>query len=105
MTVVDPIEKFTEWFEKARDCEPDLPEAMSLSTVSTDGQPSSRMVLMKSYDKNGFVFYTNLNSRKGQEFRSTPKTACFLLEVSQTPNSHRRRHIRGFCGGRFLFCQ
>ena len=78
MTVVHPIEKFTEWFEKARDCEPDFPEAMSLSTVSTDGQPSSRMVLMKSYDKNGFVFYTNLNSRKGQEFRSTPKAALLF---------------------------
>tara|TARA_B100001121_G_C18589940_1_gene574085 strand:+ start:322 stop:903 length:582 start_codon:yes stop_codon:yes gene_type:complete len=78
MTCENPIKKFSNWFEEAKKSEPELPEAMSVSTVSTDGQPSSRMVLMKSYDQKGFVFFTNLESRKGKEIYSTPKAALLF---------------------------
>ena len=78
MTCEDPIKKFSHWFEEAKKSEPELPEAMSVSTVSADGQPSSRMVLMKAYDQKGFVFYTNLESRKGTEIYSTPKAALLF---------------------------
>ncbi len=78
MSYEDPIKKFSFWFEEAKKSEPELPEAMSVSTVSTDGQPSSRMVLMKSYDQEGFVFFTNLDSRKGNEIHSMPKAALLF---------------------------
>ena len=78
MTCGDPIKKFSYWFEEAKQNELELPEAMSVSTVSADGQPSSRMVLMKAYDQKGFVFYTNLESRKGTEIYSTPKAALLF---------------------------
>ena len=78
MTQNDPISQFDSWFEDAKKSEPSLPEAMSVATVSADGQPSSRMVLLKSFDDQGFVFYTNLESRKGLEIKNNPKAALLF---------------------------
>lgn len=71
----DPYEKFTEWFEKAKESEPNDPNAMNLATTTPDGRPSSRMVLLKDVDTRGFVFYTNLESRKGGELAANPHVA------------------------------
>jgi pyridoxamine 5'-phosphate oxidase len=78
---MDPIAEFRALFAQAQAVDrrqlPD-PTAMSLATVSTDGTPSVRIVLLKGVDERGFVFYTNLNSRKGRELTATPRAAlCF----------------------------
>ena len=73
MSKNDPISQFESWFEEAKKSEPSLPEAMCLATVAADGQPSSRMVLLKSFDTEGFVFYTNMESRKGLEIKNNSK--------------------------------
>jgi len=61
----DPIVLFNEWFEEAKQKEINDPNAMNLSTISENLMPSSRIVLLKYFDKNGFVFYTNVESKKG----------------------------------------
>ena len=63
----NPLKLFQIWFEEAEAKEPDVPNAMSLSTVNANGRVSSRMVLLKGYDQRGFVFYTNIGSRKGRD--------------------------------------
>ena len=63
----NPLKFFETWFEEAEAKEPDVPNAMSLSTVNAKGRVSSRMVLLKGYDQRGFVFYTNIGSRKGRD--------------------------------------
>lgn len=74
----DPIELFREWLNAASESEINDPEAVALATVSADGQPSVRMVLMKGADDEGFRFYTNMESRKGRELAANPKAAlCF----------------------------
>jgi pyridoxamine 5'-phosphate oxidase len=74
----DPVELFQEWLKAASKTEPNDPEAMALATVGGDGQPSVRMVLLKSVDKKGFSFYTNMESRKGRELAENPRAAlCF----------------------------
>lgn len=74
----DPLELFTEWYENAEKTEINDPNAMSLATADKSGLPSVRMVLLKGFDTNGFVFYTNLESRKANEFKSNPNVAvCF----------------------------
>ncbi len=65
-----PIEQFTEWFEIAKEVDPDFADAMTLSTVSASGMPSSRLVLVKEFNEEGFVFYTNYTSRKALEINS-----------------------------------
>ncbi|WP_371188867.1 pyridoxamine 5'-phosphate oxidase [Thalassotalea maritima] len=74
----DPIEFFKHWFEEANDSGILLPEAMSVSTCSADGQPSSRMVLLKDFDQQGFVFYTNYGSRKSQDLAENQKVALLF---------------------------
>ena len=74
----DPIKLFVSWMEEAKLKEINDPEAMALSTVSSDGNPSVRMVLLKKIDCNGFVFFTNYNSRKSKEISSNPKAAICL---------------------------
>ena len=75
---MDPLELFTEWYENAKENEINDPNAMSLATADKNGMPSVRMVLLKGFDTNGFVFYTNLESRKANEFKSNPNVAaCF----------------------------
>ena len=76
METPEPL--FQSWLNEAIAAEPDVPDAMSLATVSADGQPSVRMVLLKGFDARGFVFYTNSHSRKGHDIAANPKGAlCF----------------------------
>jgi len=63
----EPFARFQEWFAEAAREEPDLPDAMTLATADANGRPSARMVLLKAADERGFVFYTNMDSRKGRE--------------------------------------
>ena len=74
----DPFALFDSWFAEARASEPNDPEAMALATVGADGQPSSRMVLLKGHGPDGFVFYTNLDSRKGGELAARPVAALLF---------------------------
>ncbi len=74
----DPFELFEKWFEEAKKKEINDPNALALGTASKEGIPSVRMVLLKDFDKNGFIFYTNLNSQKGNELKDNPNaTMCF----------------------------
>ena len=73
----DPIELFKLWMDDAKKLEPNDPNAVSLAT-SNNNLPSVRMVLLKDFSQNGFIFYTNLNSQKGNELKENPKAAmCF----------------------------
>jgi pyridoxamine 5'-phosphate oxidase len=74
----DPFELFRDWFADAGKSEPNDPDAMSLATVDDSGLPNVRMVLMKEWDKAGFVFYTNFESQKGQEILATEKAALLF---------------------------
>ena len=71
----EPLRLFADWFAEAKRSEPVNPEAMALATVDADGLPNARMVLLKGFDERGFVFYTNLDSVKGQELAAAPKAA------------------------------
>lgn len=71
----EPFALFAAWFKEARKSEPADPNAMALATVDASGMPNVRMVLLKDLDARGFVFYTNLESRKGQELLANPKAA------------------------------
>ena len=74
----DPIELFKAWMEEAKKTELNDPNALALATSDKDNNPSVRMVLLKDFSKDGFTFYTNLNSQKGNEIKSNPKAAmCF----------------------------
>ena len=74
----DPFELFERWFDEAKKNEINDPNALALGTASKDGIPSVRMVLLKGFDKEGFVFYTNLNSQKGNQIKENPNaTMCF----------------------------
>ena len=74
----DPIKLFEIWMEKATQTEPNDPNAVALATSNKNNVPSVRMVLLKGFNKNGFVFYTNLNSRKGNELKENPNASmCF----------------------------
>ncbi len=77
----DPLEQFRIWFNEALKAEVPEPNAMTLATATPDGIPSARIVLLKKYDLEGFVFYTNYSSRKGQQLLLNPKAAlvfCWL---------------------------
>ncbi len=68
----DPLKQYSLWFHEAINAEIHEPNAMSLATATLDGKPSVRIVLLKEFDENGFVFYTNYNSRKGKELAINP---------------------------------
>ena len=74
----DPHALFDAWYAEARASEVNDSNAMALATVDADGQPSVRMVLLKGHDERGFVFYTNLNSRKARALIDTPKAALLF---------------------------
>ena len=83
----EPLAPFARWYAGALASEPD-PTAMVLATAAADGQPSARIVLLKGFDARGFVFYTNLESRKCGELAGNPRAAlCFLWKL-------RRRQVR-----------
>ena len=64
---------FAAWYEEAKCSEPADPDAMALATVDASGLPNVRMVLLKGFDERGFVFYTNMDSQKGQELVGAPR--------------------------------
>ena len=78
VTADKPIKIFKEWYGEAKAAEPVNPNAMTLATADDEGRPSARMVLLKDVDVDGFVFYTNLGSRKALELNANPHAAlCF----------------------------
>ena len=81
----DPVVQFQQWFTEALDASVLDPNAMSIATVGDDGQPSLRMVLLKYFDTTGFVFYTNLESRKAREMASNSRVALlfYWAEISR----------------------
>ncbi len=82
ITTDDPIEQFKLWFAEAKEAEPINPNAMTLATADADGRPSARMVLLKDVDAGGFVFYTNIGSRKAVDLRANPYAAlCFYWKA------------------------
>jgi pyridoxamine 5'-phosphate oxidase len=74
----DPFRQFGHWFSEACEAELTEPNAMSLATVSESGQPTLRTVLLKLFDHNGFVFFTNYGSRKAQEIAENPRVALLF---------------------------
>jgi pyridoxamine 5'-phosphate oxidase len=74
----DPFALFRSWLTEAQAAEPNDPEAMAVATVDPDGLPNVRMILLKGADSDGFVFYTNRDSAKGQELAATPKAALLF---------------------------
>ena len=74
----DPFALFAAWMAEAEKSEPNDPNAMTLATVSAEGRPSARMVLLKGWDAGGFVFYTNLESRKGLELGTNRHVALLF---------------------------
>jgi pyridoxamine 5'-phosphate oxidase len=74
----NPWALFRQWYALAETQEVNDPNAMNLATVGADGMPSSRVVLLKSYDENGLVFFTNRESRKGTQLADHPKAALCL---------------------------
>ena len=74
----DPLDLFADWYAEAEKSEPNDPSAMSLATVGLDGMPSLRMVLLKGFDASGFVFYTNYDSRKGEQLAAHPQAALLF---------------------------
>ncbi|HMG46658.1 MAG TPA: pyridoxamine 5'-phosphate oxidase [Allosphingosinicella sp.] len=84
----DPHALFDRWLAEARESEPNDPEAMALATAAADGRPSLRMVLLKGHDQRGFDFYTNSQSRKGDELAANPRAALLFHWKS------RRRQVR-----------
>jgi pyridoxamine 5'-phosphate oxidase len=87
----DPLALFAAWFAEAVLSEPNDPNAMALATATADGVPSVRMVLLKDHGRDGFVFYTNAESRKGGEIRANPAAALLLHWKSL----HRQVRIEG----------
>lgn len=71
----DPINEFARWFRAAEESGIIMADAVALATATTDGKPSVRMVLLKGFDHQGFVFYTNYESRKGRELQQNPYAA------------------------------
>jgi pyridoxamine 5'-phosphate oxidase len=89
----DPVEQFRHWFQQAVAAAVPEPNAMALATVDATGQPSSRVVLLKTVDERGFVFYTNYESRKGREIEANPKAALTFFWAGL----ERQVCIRGSC--------
>ena len=89
----EPFALFADWFAEAVKAEPNDPNAMALATVDEDGLPDVRMVLMKGYDADGFVFYSHIASQKGRELAANPKAALLFHWKSL----RRQVRIRGPC--------
>jgi pyridoxamine 5'-phosphate oxidase len=87
----DPFVQFERWFAETREAGVVEPNAMTLATVSAEGQPSARVVLLKGFDRRGFVFYTNFASRKGQELTAHPLAALLFY----WPELERQIRVEG----------
>lgn len=78
----NPFRQFARWFEEAKQKQPQMPEAMTVSTCGGDGIVSSRVCLLKGFDDHGFVYFTNYGSRKGLQLAENPRVAlCFYWAV------------------------
>jgi pyridoxamine 5'-phosphate oxidase len=87
----EPFSLFGTWLKEAEAAEPNDPNALALATVDADGMPNVRMVLLKSFDHDGFVFFTNYESRKGQELLGQKKAAM----VFHWKSLRRQVRVRG----------
>jgi pyridoxamine 5'-phosphate oxidase len=87
----EPLRLFAAWFEEAGRAEPSDANAMALATIDPDGLPNVRIVLMKGFDEHGFVFYTNVDSQKGQELGAHPQAGL----VFHWKSLKRQVRIRG----------
>ena len=87
----DPISQFKLWFDEAIAAGLPMPDAMSLSTVTPDGRPTARMVLLKQADADGFVFFTNYNSNKARQLEINPYAAL----VFYWPQLERQVRVEG----------
>jgi pyridoxamine 5'-phosphate oxidase len=87
----DPITEFARWFEQAVKAEVQEPNAMTLASVSSDGAPSARIVLLKGFDERGFIFFTDYRSQKGTELKQNPRAAL----VFYWPELERQIRITG----------
>ena len=86
-----PVRLFADWYAAAGKSEPSLPDAMALATVDADGLPDLRMVLLKGFDEQGFVFYTNMESAKARDLARNPKAALLFHWKSK----NRQVRLRG----------
>jgi hypothetical protein len=99
-SAADPMALFESWFNDAKESEPNDPDAMSLATATPDGVPSVRMILLKGLGPDGFCFYTNKESRKGEQ---CARGFVFSLEVASSPGPGRGDAFRSYAGaGRCL---
>lgn len=89
--LTNPFEQFAVWFEAAVSADIENAHAMTLATATKDGRPSARFVLLKEYDEQGFVFFSNYNSQKGQELAENPQAALVFYWVQL----HRQIRIYG----------
>lgn len=87
----DPLRQFEKWFGQALAANLPEPNAMTLATATADGQPSARMVLLKTFDASGFTFFTNYDSRKGHELTANPRAALLFFWAEL----HRQVRIEG----------
>jgi len=87
----DPLAQFAAWFEAALSSDEHEPNAMTLATADTYGQPSARIVLLKGMDARGLVFFTNYQSRKGQELAANPRASLLFF----WPERQRQVRIEG----------
>jgi pyridoxamine 5'-phosphate oxidase len=87
----DPVEQFRVWFDQALAAGVPDANAMALATTKPDGRPSARMVLLKHFDANGFLFFTNYQSRKGRELARNPAAALLFF----WPQLERQVRIEG----------
>ena len=87
----DPLRQFSRWWDEALASRLPEPNAMTLATADADGRPSARVVLLKEFDEAGFVFYTNYDSRKGQELAANPRAALLFF----WPELERQVRIEG----------
>jgi pyridoxamine 5'-phosphate oxidase len=86
-----PILQFEKWFKEAVDAKVNEPNAMTVATVSAEGKPSARILLLRNFNENGFVFYTNYFSRKGEEIAANPNCALLFF----WPELERQVRIEG----------
>lgn len=90
----EPFSLFNLWLQDAENLEPNNPNAMALATVDEENMPNVRVVLLKSFDEKGFVFYTNLESQKGKELLKSPKAALNFHWKSLNRQIRIRGHIQ-----------
>lgn len=89
----DPFRQFDRWWTEVLKADIDEVNAMTLSTVSAEGFPGSRIVLLKGYDDNGFVWFTNYESRKGQDISANPRASLLFF----WKELERQVRIEGYC--------